>query len=152
MSPGSFVYILFIFFCALWFRKSNKRWLKLLACALVSVTVILALTFGDCYSCRSAPAIRFAMTYIQGIIIFYFWAYLFYFIMFLVRVARKQDKFPTIKISTIKAGLWSCGNKLKDWAIKAKYLFVKLGLTNILLITIATMLLFIIAKMYRWRW
>lgn len=152
MSPGSFVYILFIFFCALWFKKSNKRWLKLLACALVSVTIILALTFGDCYSCRNAPVIRFAIAYIQGAIVFYFWAYLLYFIMFLVRVAKKQDSFPKIKISSIKTGLWSCMNKLKDWGIKAKYFIAKLGLTNILLITIAIMLFFIIAKIYHWRW
>ena len=123
-----------------------------MACALVSVTIILALTFGDCYSCRNAPVIRFAIAYIQGAIVFYFWAYLLYFIMFLVRVAKKQDSFPKIKISSIKTGLWSCVNKLKDWGIKAKYLLIKLGLTNILLITIATMLLFIIAKMYRWHW
>lgn len=87
---------------------------------------------------------------IKYIIYFLFWAYLFYFVRFMVRLARKKETLPKISISDLKEKLRTYWEKLKYGIAKVKSLVIKAGTTNILLAVISVLLLMIVAKLYRW--
>ncbi len=151
MSPNNFIYILFIIFIAAWFRQTNKRLLKLIAAGSVCVSILIIFALDDCQgSCRYHLAYNIFRVYIVQMAVFLFWAYLFYFVRFMVRLARKKETLPKISISDLKERLYTYWEKLKYGVAKAKSLAIKAGTTNILLAIISVLLLAIVAKLYRW--
>ena len=151
ISPESLTYILVVLFIAGWFRQTNKRLLKLIAAGSVCVSILIIFALDDCRgSCRYHLAYNIFMVYIVQMAVFLFWAYLFYFVRFMVRLARKKETLPKISISDLKERLYTYWEKLKYGVAKAKSLAIKAGTTNILLAIISVLLLAIVAKLYRW--
>ena len=151
MSPHNFIYILFIIFIAAWFRQTNKRLLKLIAAGSICVSILIIFALDDCRgSCRYHLAYNIFRVYIIQMAVFLFWAYLFYFVRFMVRLKKKKETLPKISISDLKEKLHTYWEKLKYGIAKIKSLVIKAGTTNILLAVISVLLLMIVAKLYRW--
>lgn len=134
--------VILYLFAALWFRNSPKRFLKLLAAGSVFAIGIIIYILSDRIPRRYGVRYDFLLTaFVVNVVISLVWAYLLYFVIYIVNLIRGKEKLPRISFVKIK-------NLLNNFYSGFTSFFKKLNPLYVLLTIIAILLFLIVVRIY----